>query len=105
MENFAQRFCAVSSISSTTYDLVKSFTDILTEFLEHDRKITNEDHSQLITFDSERSLSNPIDLEKLKNINILVQTNGNKYKAAQMLGMSRTTLWRKIKQFNIEIMK
>lgn len=57
MENIAQRFCAVSSISSTTYDLVKSFTDILTEFLEHDRKITNEEHSQLITFDSERSLA------------------------------------------------
>jgi transcriptional regulator, propionate catabolism operon regulatory protein len=105
MENFAQRFCAVSSISSTTYDLVKSFTDILAEFLEHDRKIMDEDHSQLIMFDSERSLSNPIELEKLKIINILVQTNGNKYKAAEMLGMSRTTLWRKIKQFNIEMMK
>lgn len=37
--------------------------------------------------------------------NILIQTNGNKYKAAEKLGMSRTTLWRKIKQYNIESMK
>jgi propionate catabolism operon transcriptional regulator len=105
MENFAQRFCAVSSISSTTYDLVKSFTDILTEFLEHDRQIAVEDHSQSMKFESERSLSNPFELEKLKIINILLQTNGNKYKAAEKLGMSRTTLWRKIKQYNIEVMK
>ena len=37
-----------------------------------------------------------------KIIHVLKQTNGNKSLAAKILGMHRTTLWRKIKEYNLE---
>jgi transcriptional regulator, propionate catabolism operon regulatory protein len=99
MENFAQRFCALKSVSKTTYDLVRSFTDILGEFLEQ----KNQLHTGLMDIDNlEGKFTMIPELEKLKIINILLETNCNKHQAAVKLGMSRTTLWRKIKQYNIE---
>jgi transcriptional regulator with PAS, ATPase and Fis domain len=39
--------------------------------------------------------------ERIKEV--LRQTKGNKSLAAKILGMHRTTLWRKIKEYNIEL--
>jgi transcriptional regulator, propionate catabolism operon regulatory protein len=99
MENFAQRFCALNSVSDTTYDLVKTFTDILGEFLQQKESIQNE-VSVSSSMEKNVYISSP-EMEKLKIVNTLFETNGNKNQAAEKLGMSRTTLWRKIKQYNI----
>lgn len=99
MENLAQRFCALNSISNTTYDLVKSFTDIVGEFLGQNNQFVNEQHEtdgvEVIDFTSTPNL------EKLRIMEVLLELRGNKQKAAEKLGMSRTTLWRKIKQYRI----
>lgn len=99
MENFAQRFCALQSISNTTYDLVKSFTDIIGEFWEQKNDDINELFNQFV--EPQEEISTQLNIEKLRITNILLETNGNKNKAATKLGMSRTTLWRKIKQYKI----
>ena len=97
IENFAQRFCALSSVSDTTFDLIKSFTDILDEFFQQNSPF----QSEVMEAHTNEEFYNPPELEKLKIVNILIETNGNKNQAAEKLGMSRTTLWRKIKQYNI----
>ncbi|NHM32471.1 sigma 54-interacting transcriptional regulator [Neobacillus terrae] len=101
MENFAQRFCALKSVSNTTYDLIKLFTDILSEFFEQKNQIA----SSLLNsneIDVQDTMPLP-ELEKFKIINILLETRGNKNQTAVKLGMSRTTLWRKIKEYNIDM--
>lgn len=99
MENFAQRFCALQSISNTTYDLVKSFTDIIGEFQEQrDQTLSQPELNEKPLEET----SNQLNLEKLRIINMLLETNGNKHRAAAKLGMSRTTLWRKIRQYKID---
>ncbi len=41
------------------------------------------------------------EIEKQRIINALQQTDGHKGQAAKLLGLGRTTLWRKIKQYHI----
>lgn len=94
IENFAQRFCALMSVSNTTFDLVKLFNDILQEFIQQDSHIEQSYFQNTID-------ESPIVDEKQKILRVLHETNGNKNQAAEILGISRTTLWRKIKQFNI----
>jgi transcriptional regulator, propionate catabolism operon regulatory protein len=98
MENFAQRVCALTSLSTSTYDLVRSFTDILTEFLEQEMTF----HSETTPIIKNEKVTHSADFEKLKIVNTLLETNGSKYKTAKKLEISRTTLWRKMKQYNIE---
>lgn len=45
---------------------------------------------------------NIANLEKKAILNALIASGGNKKKAAQLLGMSRTTLWRRLKKFEIK---
>lgn len=40
--------------------------------------------------------------EKAHIVKILKSTNGNKTKAALILGISRKTLWEKVKTYNID---
>jgi two-component system response regulator AtoC len=40
--------------------------------------------------------------EKIHIIKILKSTNGNRTKAAEILGISRKTLWEKLKSYNVE---
>jgi len=46
-----------------------------------------------------KNTPNNIELDKI--IRVLTQCKGNKTKAARILGMNRTTLWRKMKQYDI----
>ncbi|MBT8358891.1 MAG: sigma 54-interacting transcriptional regulator, partial [Deltaproteobacteria bacterium] len=47
------------------------------------------------------SRNTPKNIELDKILRVLSQCNGNKTKAARILGMNRTTLWRKMKQYDI----
>lgn len=100
MENFAQRFCALKSISNTTFDLARLFTDIIEEFLEQEREFHIDSDNEKEDRKNEDNI--PPELEKLQIISVLLANNGNKNQAAGELGMSRTTLWRKMKQYNID---
>ncbi|MFC2949193.1 sigma 54-interacting transcriptional regulator [Virgibacillus sediminis] len=103
LENFVQRFAALKSIANTSLDLLKTFNDILFEFLEEKGHQDSLLHipSPSLSLENENKLTND-ELEKAKIKNVLLQTSGNRNKAAKSLGMSRTTLWRKIKQYNLE---
>lgn len=62
-------------------------------------KLTEKNPS-LQTADTKQSLEQ---IEKQHIINVLNQTNKNISKAAEILGINRATLYRKIKEYNIEI--
>lgn len=101
MENFTQRFCALKSISNTTFDLVRIFGDIIEEFLEQEGELQISSDNEQVERSHEVNI--PPELEKLQILSVLLETNGNKNQAAGKLGMSRTTLWRKIKQYDIDL--
>jgi propionate catabolism operon transcriptional regulator len=52
---------------------------------------------------AENNNGNPLEYQKAIIINALKATKGNKKKAAQLLGIIRTTLWRRQKKYNIKI--
>ncbi|RMD45982.1 MAG: hypothetical protein D6831_02720 [Aquificota bacterium] len=56
-------------------------------------------HSIIKTINEKDIHYNENEVEKIKKI--LQITKGNKSLAAKMLGIHRTTLWRKIKEYNI----
>lgn len=49
----------------------------------------------------EIELKSTDELEKIRLIDALNKCNGNKSKAAKMLGISRVTLWKKLKKYNL----
>lgn len=95
LQNHIERafyLCSGDIISNEgfTYDLE---TNLLNNFKNSQNKIIN-------------SINNEISLEQLecKNIkNTLEKTKGNVNKAAESLGISRASLYRRIKKFNIDI--
>ena len=74
--------------------------------------IIEEELSRLETYDYDRAVSNDTDLEVdkglLKNVEedmilkVLKETGGNRTLAAKRLGISTTTLWRRLKQLKEE---
>ncbi|MBI1810699.1 MAG: hypothetical protein HYR78_01975, partial [Nitrospirae bacterium] len=42
------------------------------------------------------------EMEKTHILNVLKETDGDRAKAAEILGIDKTTLWRKIKRYGIE---
>jgi transcriptional regulator with PAS, ATPase and Fis domain len=52
---------------------------------------------------AENNNTNPQEFEKALTINALKAARGNKKKAARLLGISRTTLWRRQKKYDIRI--
>ena len=52
-----------------------------------------------LAFSRDSKLKNP---ERVELINIMESTHWNRKKAAELLGVSRTTLWRKIKKHNLD---
>ena len=101
LENFAQRFCALNSIADDETYILKVFYDVLGEFTSTNLNENNESiKSPPITIDLEEN-PNIEEYEKNKILNALIQNQGNKHTTAEQLGISRTTLWRKMKQYNI----
>lgn len=99
LENFVLRLTALTSIATTTYDLVNCFNDVLSELFR-----VGEEPLALTT--QPTSPQSPVSLtynetERHNIMKALAESNGSKSKTANKLGISRTTLWRKIKELNI----
>ncbi|WP_134701027.1 sigma 54-interacting transcriptional regulator [Ammoniphilus sp. YIM 78166] len=109
MENFVQRITALSSITHTTYEIAKYFKDAIHEYLDYQKmnkenQVAMELESNLKQEDNmggSGSQVNYRDLEKKRILNYLLECNGNKLEAAKKLGISRTTLWRKMNELGI----
>lgn len=101
LENFSLRITALASLSNTTYDLVKTFNDTLKELISLEGEMSASLRIEQKSFISQTSSMDIVQLEKSRIINALVEFNGNKNKASEKLGISRTTLWRKLKELNI----
>jgi two-component system, NtrC family, response regulator AtoC len=54
---------------------------------------------------SHNDLSSLADQEKAHIIRVLEATNYNKVRAANILGIPRTSLWRKLSKYNVDDLK
>lgn len=70
---------------------------------ENDDVVSNEILEKAVDFDLNLiSTSKIIKDEKTELLNILEEVQWNRQKAADLMGISRTTLWRKIKKLNLD---
>lgn len=93
LENFVLRLTALTSTLTTSYDLGTYFYDVAAEqFTTISYKDAQHINSDIPTIQKS---------EQLKILEALSKSNGNKNDAAKILGMSRTTLWRKVKHYNL----
>ncbi len=92
LENIIERAVIVCSKKFITQDDLPE--DL---FVNKQKKKTDQVFKK---FSSSSTNTNPNEAEKIKEV--LMKTNGNKSLAARLLGMHRTTLWRKIKEYNLE---
>ncbi|MBP1947089.1 sigma 54-interacting transcriptional regulator [Virgibacillus litoralis] len=100
IENFVVRLTALTSLSTTTYDLANCFTDVFLEFLQSKRQ------DQQVSIVDELKISDSLQRsasERKKIIDALKQAQSNKLEAAKILGISRTTLWRRMNEFNLDL--
>ena len=72
-----------------------SIGDLPLDILNYKNKITN------INFKERNSLLSKIEYEKKIILDALILTGGNKEKVAQIMGISRASVYRKIKEYNI----
>jgi DNA-binding NtrC family response regulator len=92
LQNFCERLCALYK------DKLIDVYDIELYFPNRSKK-----KIQLSKQDEEMDMSPGMHLsERERIVQMLIKVNFNKGKAAFELGMSRTTLWRKMKNLNIE---
>jgi propionate catabolism operon transcriptional regulator len=100
LENFAQRFCALNTIADDETYIIKVFHDVLEEFTS--MNLIESDESIALPLMAEvQAFQNLDEYEKQKILSALIKNYGNKHTTAEQLGISRTTLWRKMKQYNI----
>ncbi|EZH64733.1 hypothetical protein DH09_19640 [Bacillaceae bacterium JMAK1] len=97
LENFVLRLTALAPPNSTTTVLIESFNETLTEFITLNT-------SDALTRNIERTSLKHVDLtvqEKSNIVKLLLEHQGDKSKVSEELGISRTTLWRKMKKYSI----
>lgn len=85
LENAVQRLCVIFESGSDNAIIYK---DILEQAVDLDSSLTH--------------VSSKTNDEKAELLNALEEVQWNRQKAAELLGISRTTLWRKIKNLNIK---
>ena len=89
LENYLERCCAITSGSVIhIVDLPSSITGAPT------RLMPEAPESRIIPL---------VDLEKQTILSAVAQLNGDKLMAARMLGIGKTTLYRKLKEYGVEL--
>jgi transcriptional regulator with PAS, ATPase and Fis domain len=89
LENCIERCCAMTTGTSIhTVDLPSYITGAPT---------------QLITRAQETRIMRMVDLEKQTILGTITQLNGDKLLAAKLLGIGKTTLYRKLKEYGVEL--
>jgi propionate catabolism operon transcriptional regulator len=99
LENFVQKLNALTSNNTLTYDLKSCFRDVMSEHFDYYHKPNV--HKMTV----EQDIPQPVilkDIERARIIDCLLYNKGNKTKTAKQLGISRATLWRKMKEYNIK---
>jgi len=99
LENMAQRLCALNLVHEDASYLEKTFYHVLAEF---SMNLPQQDVSPKMHLEKEKINFNLESLEKREIIDALIRYKGRKKEVAETLGISRTTLWRKMKQYEIE---
>ncbi len=92
LENFIERCVVLSANDEINIDIIDEATMGVPIYINEDENILQE------TQTSNKGVLRHIENETIKNV--LEETNGNKSLAAERLGISVTTLWRRLK--NIE---
>lgn len=98
LRNFAERLAVMSKKTEIFIEDIKS------QFLhiEDSSEPLKDNDSDNIKFNATFRTFNIAENEKLSILTALESTNGSIVNAAKELGISRTTLWRKIKKYNIQ---
>ena len=94
LENIIERIVAIcegDKITANDVKMVFTLDQGISEDIETDVNI-NEVKDSKNSYESD---------ERIKILNVLKETNWNHQKAAEKLGISRTTLWRKIKKYDL----
>lgn len=100
LQNFAQKLSALTANRTVIHDLKSCIADVMAE---HRHPLTVPHPLETPTEKSyERQPIYLDEWERSRIIECLLENNGNKTKTAQQLGMSRATLWRKMKAYNIQ---
>lgn len=101
LQNFVERICVLVKYYGNSYDLNQMMSDFFTKHEDNDgcnEKIEDYEKEQ----DTEDTRNNLNNWEAYKIINSLKRNDLSVQKTADELGMSRTTLWRKMKRYNIK---
>lgn len=98
LRNFAERLTVMAKKN------VIFIEDLKNQFLHIEDNISEKDEDEVKYYSSNKSLS-IAENERLSIRHALENTNGSIANAASELGISRTTLWRKIKKYNIKYLK
>ncbi|WP_428912407.1 sigma 54-interacting transcriptional regulator [Niallia sp. Krafla_26] len=97
LENFAERFIVLCQNEILSHDrLTKLLRSSLIPYTFSQNNLVQIQESKKENENQENGLS---EITQIKEA--LQQSNGNKSLAAELLGMSRTTLWRKLKQYHL----
>ncbi len=99
LENYAKTLSATLEPNANR----EKFLSLMEEFI--DKKLNNTidvDKYQLVDSHSKSFLSKA-EIEKQRIRSALVETGGNRTRASELLGMSRATLWKKIKEYDIKL--
>jgi len=82
--------------------------DITNQFLNIEIKHNKQSKPHDLLIKNTNLSNNILNLENMEQTNIklaLMYSNGSIFNAAKKLGVSRTTLWRKMKKYNIQVTK
>ncbi len=93
LQNFVERICVMLRYQGTLYD----FDQLIEDFLNNNNQIKIETES-VTAAQSDKNLGR---WEADRIVNALKNNELSIQKAAEELGMSRSTLWRKMKKYNI----
>jgi transcriptional regulator with PAS, ATPase and Fis domain len=103
LQNFVERICVLMKYHGTGYDFEQLVSNFISKAYNINNNVVNSNEEELVckTASPNGNDLNKWDAERitsaLKNNDLSIQ------KAADELGISRTTLWRKMKQYNINV--